>query len=304
MSSSIDDWLADLQKECFPPEPSPSVRQTNSELCQIKEKILPHLPEPKQAIIRDVPVALLSLLTANAHAFKVPRMGCGVCFDYAFVGTMRAINTLIIYQGSLMLPTPDAASFLASAILAFAAPQKRTLRETPRGIFLVFDEAQAAAKDTHDPELLSLVETATYYQHLLLLSHEFSHILCGHLDDHRTVMRPVRTDDASEHLLELYKILRQDEQEADEKAAFLLCSVLPDGHLEHAYHFVDALFQFFSLVEAVWERQGLDLIETRPPAEIRRQMVDRVMSDKLGRPMEPGVYGYLFGASKAQLKIP
>ena len=130
MCSSIDDWFADLEKECFPHELSASVRQTNSELHQIKEKILPHLTESQQGIIRDVPVRQLSLIAANAHAFRVPGKGCGVCFDYAFTGTMRVVNTLIAYQGSLIVPTANAGSFLASAISAFAAPQKTTLRET------------------------------------------------------------------------------------------------------------------------------------------------------------------------------
>ncbi len=307
MTLSVHDWLAGLQKQCFFPDEIPaSFRQTNEELVQIKEKVLPHLTYSEQEIIRPLPVALLSLKAANAHAFRLPQGGCGICFDDTFVATMRVLNTLIVYQGSLIVPLPETASMLASLISAFSAPSKRTLRNVLRDIFIVLDKPVATAKSTHDPELLALVETAvgvaTYWQHVFLLGHEFAHVLCGHLDEHRTVVAPMLTNAASDSSLELYKILQKDEQEADEKAALLLCQVLPKEHLEHAYHFIDAMFELLSTVEKIWEDHAVPLAESHPPASERQAGINAIVARTFGQSIEPGGYGYVFEAAEPHLK--
>jgi hypothetical protein len=298
MQVSVQDWLRQMQQQCFyPDEVSPAFRRTNEELVQIRDKVFACLARPEQDAVASVPVALLSLTSPNAYAFRLPSGGYGICFDYTLVAALRVLNTLILYQACKMIGKSQMANLVDSVIGAFAR-RKRVLRDALRDVFEVLDVALAAAQKTHEPSLLEMIDkgvgAATYYQHVFLLGHECAHILSGHLDEARTALVPTLTNSSSGVALEVYTSLRQHEREADQKAGAVFCTTIPKDHLEHAYDFVDVMWEFFCRVERRLQAHGLLLVETHPPASERQAAVNIIMANALGRPCEPGGYRYVF----------
>lgn len=265
---------------------SPDEQETLSNMFfePFKKTILSALTPQEREYAQQIPVGFVPTGDMNATAFKTPSGVPAILFDIH--GLARFINVF------------NKISFYTEEY------NDKTIRDlVVKNVDCLINPTKTFFKTPEHKDYFTIMLTSSFTmtQELFITAHEYSHILCGHLNNERVIKRKLFFMDTQ---LDEYELQREFEFEADARA-YNICERIFNGEIKNPEEGAEKVFGyinqinpdllktilvsievFFLYLELMEKISKIPLSGSHPTARQRRERIHQLRTFNMGHSLD------------------